>query len=164
MNAARNGFERLLEGIVIVLMLAMFFVIVAGVTFRKLGASLEWYDEVAEILLAWLTYYGAAYAALKRSHIGVPSLVCMAPLPWRKILFFVAEGVVFVFFALLAWIGARILPVLEFDLLTTVPAISTMYTQSVIPIGAILFMIAQALSLPDAWRKTVTLESDPGAH
>ena len=39
-----------------------------------------------------------------------------------------------------------------------------MYTQSVIPIGAVLFMIAQALSLPDAWRKTVTLESDPGAH
>ena len=164
MNAARNGFERLLEGIVIVLMLAMFFVIVAGVTFRKLGASLEWYDEVAEILLAWLTYYGAAYAALKRSHIGVPSLVCMAPLPWRKILFFVAEGTVFVFFALLAWIGARILPVLEFDFLTTLPAISTMYTQSVIPIGAVLFMIAQALSLPDAWRKTVTLESDPGVH
>ena len=164
MNAARNGFERLLEGIVIVLMLAMFFVIVAGVTFRKLGASLEWYDEVAEILLAWLTYYGAAYAALKRSHIGVSSLVCMAPLPWRKILFFVAEGIVFAFFVILAWIGARILPVLEFDFLTTVPAISTMYTQSVIPIGAILFMIAQALSLPDAWRKTVTLESDPGAH
>lgn len=164
MNAARNGFERLLEAIVIVLMLAMFFVIVAGVTFRKLGASLEWYDEVAEILLAWLTYYGAAYAALKRSHIGVPTLVCMAPLPWRKSFFFVAEGIVFVFFALLAWIGARILPVLEFDFLTTLPAISTMYTQSVIPIGAVLFMIAQALSLPDAWRKTVTLESDPGAH
>lgn len=164
MNAARNGFERLLEGIVIVLMLAMFFVIVAGVTFRKLGASLEWYDEVAEILLAWLTYYGAAYAALKRSHIGVPSLVCMAPLPWRKIFFFIAEGAVFVFFLILAWIGARILPVLEFDFLTTLPAISTMYTQSVIPIGAVLFMIAEALSLPEAWRKTVTLESDPGAH
>ncbi len=164
MNAARNGFERLLEGIVIVLMLAMFFVIVAGVTFRKLGASLEWYDEVAEILLAWLTYYGAAYAALKRSHIGVPSLVCMAPLPWRKIFFFIAEGAVFVFFMILAWIGARILPVLEFDFLTTLPAISTMYTQSVIPIGAVLFMIAEALSLPEAWRKTVTLESDPGAH
>ena len=164
MNAARNGFERLLEAIVIVLMLAMFFVIVAGVTFRKMGASLEWYDEVAEILLAWLTYYGAAYAAMKRSHIGVPTLVCMAPLPWRKIFFFLAEGIVFVFFVILAWIGARILPVLEFDFLTTVPQVSTMYTQSVIPIGAVLFMIAQALSLPDAWRKTVTLESDPGAH
>lgn len=164
MNAARNGFERLLEGIVIVLMLAMFFVIVAGVTFRKMGASLEWYDEVAEILLAWLTYYGAAYAALKRSHIGVPSLVCMAPLPWRKVFFFIAEGAVFVFFLILAWIGARILPVLEFDFLTTIPEISTMYTQSVIPIGAVLFMIAEALSLPEAWRKTVTLESDPGAH
>lgn len=164
MEATKKTVDRLLETIVIFLMLAMFFVIVAGVTFRKLGASLEWYDEVAEILLAWLTYYGAAYAALKRSHIGVPTLVVMAPLSWRKIFFFIAEGTVFVFFLILAWIGARILPVLEFDFLTTLPSISTMYTQSVIPIGAILFMIGHALSLPDAWRKTVTLESEPDSH
>ena len=31
--------------------------------YRKAGASLTWYDEIASILLAWVTYYGAALAA-----------------------------------------------------------------------------------------------------
>ena len=41
--------------------------------------SLGWYDEGASIMLAWLTYYGAALAALKRAHIGFPGLVNAMP-------------------------------------------------------------------------------------
>ena len=68
----RTRFERLLEAIVLVLVGALAVVVVMGVGFRKFGAALVWYDEVASILLAWLTYYGAALAALKRAHIGFP--------------------------------------------------------------------------------------------
>ena len=160
LHTARAGVERLLEWVVIALMAAMFVLIVAGVSFRKAGAALQFYDEVAEIGLAWLTYYGAALAALKRAHIGVPTLVRLAPLPARKLCFFFAEGTVFAFFALFTWVGARVLPVLQFDFMTTIPEISTMYTHSVIPIGGALFMVAQALSLPQAWRATVTLEAE----
>ena len=46
-----------------------------GVVFRTLGASLVWYDEVASVLLAWLTFYGSALASVKRAHIGCPELV-----------------------------------------------------------------------------------------
>jgi len=158
LDNARQAFERLLEAIVIVLMVAMFLVIVAGVSFRKAGAALVWYDEVAEILLCWLTYYGAALAALKRAHIGVPTLVRLAPLKLRKVLFVVAEAAVF------AWAGARILPALQFDFMTTIPEISTQYTYSVIPIGAALYIVAQALSLPGAWRKSMASGSAPAAH
>ena len=56
-------------------MVALAVIVVVGVGFRKAGASLVWYDEVASIMLAWLTYYGAALAALSRSHIGMPTLV-----------------------------------------------------------------------------------------
>ena len=164
LDNARQAFERLLEAIVIVLMVAMFLVIVAGVSFRKAGAALVWYDEVAEVLLCWLTYYGAALAALKRAHIGVPTLVRMAPEGVRRLCFVVAEGTVFAFFALFAWAGARILPALEFDFMTTIPEISTQYTYSVIPIGAVLYMIAQALSLPKAWRKSIAPDSAPLTH
>lgn len=163
-DKARQAFERLLEAIVIVLMVAMFLVIVAGVSFRKAGAALVWYDEVAEILLCWLTYYGAALAALKRAHIGVPTLVRLAPLKLRKVLFVVAEAAVFAFFAVFAWAGARILPALQFDFMTTIPEISTQYTYSVIPIGAALYIVAQALSLPGAWRKSMASGSAPAAH
>ena len=72
---AREAFRKLLEGLVLFLMAALAVVVVMAVAFRKAGASLVWYDEVASILLAWLTYYGAALAALHRAHIGVPTLV-----------------------------------------------------------------------------------------
>ena len=38
-----------------------------GVVFRALGHSLAWYDEVASVLLAWLTFYGAALASVRRA-------------------------------------------------------------------------------------------------
>ena len=59
----------------IALVAALAVVVVLGVGFRKAGAALVWYDEAASILLAWLTYYGAALVALTRGHIGVPVLV-----------------------------------------------------------------------------------------
>ena len=70
----RTGVRRFLEGAVLVLLASLAVVVVVGVGFRKAGAALVWYDEVASILLAWLTYYGAALAALRRAHIGVPTL------------------------------------------------------------------------------------------
>jgi TRAP-type C4-dicarboxylate transport system permease small subunit len=69
--------------------------------------------------------------------------------------FVIAEAVVLGFFVLLAWVGWEVLTVLQFDFLASAPEISTMYTQSVIPIGAVLFVIAEVLSLPEAWRQTV---------
>ena len=60
----RRGYERFLEWICIVLMAALAAEVVAGVVFRYSGHSLVWYDEVATILLAWVTFYGAALAVL----------------------------------------------------------------------------------------------------
>ena len=63
LTKARTGLRKLLEGLVLFLMVSLALVVIVGVVFRKSGASLVWYDEVASILLAWLTYYGAALAA-----------------------------------------------------------------------------------------------------
>ncbi len=75
LKSLRAGFERLLELIVVVLVVALTTLVVCGAAFRYVGHSLTWYDEVASIGLVWLTYYGSALAALKGSHIGVPGLV-----------------------------------------------------------------------------------------
>ena len=149
----KHPLERALEIVVILLMAAMFVIVVLGVTYRKLGAALVWYDEVAEISLAWLTYYGAALAALKRGHIGMATLVERGPVAWRKAAFVAAEAVVFAFFIVLAWVGWRVVEVLSIDFLVSLPEISTQYTQSVIPIGSVLFIIAETLSIPQAWAK-----------
>jgi TRAP-type C4-dicarboxylate transport system permease small subunit len=135
-------------------MAALAVVVVGGVVFRKAGASLVWYDEVASILLAWLTYYGAAYAALYRSHIGMPTLVARLQGGVRATVILVAEACTLAFFAVLAWSGGRVLTVLGGNTLASLPWMPMSVAQSVIPIGAVLFIVAQLLSLPDVLRGT----------
>jgi TRAP-type C4-dicarboxylate transport system permease small subunit len=148
LNRLRAGFERLLEAIVIVLMVALAVEVMLGVGFRKYGQALVWYDEIASVTLAWLTYYGSALAALKGAHIGVPEILRMCPPAVRVPLVWFAEAVVLVFFAVLAWYGWYVIEVLATDTLVSLPNVSVQYTQSVIPIGAVLFIIAEALRLP----------------
>ncbi len=134
-------------------MIALAVEVTVGVIFRYSGYALVWYDEVASILLAWVTYYGAALAALKRSHIGVPELVRLMPAEMRVPMAILAEACVFAFFILLAWIGYSVLEILAADTLVSLPEVSVAYAQSIIPIGAVLFVIAEALALPETLRE-----------
>ncbi len=149
----RAAFERFLEALVILLMVALALEVSVGVVFRTLGRALVWYDEIASVLLAWLTYYGAALAALKRAHIGFPGLLRALEPRFRLPLTLLSEACVFGFFGLLAWVGYSVLEVLATDFLVSLPAISVKYTQSVIPVGAVLFIIAEALVLPELIRE-----------
>ncbi len=149
----RRRYERLLEWIVIVLMATLAVEVTVGVVFRYVGYSLVWYDEVASILLAWVTYYGAALAALKRAHIGVPELARRLRPALRLPLAVFAEACVLAFFVLLAWVGYAVLEVLAGDTLVSLPDVSIAYAQSVIPIGALLFVLAELLVLPEVLRE-----------
>ena len=150
----RAGYGRILEAVVILLMVALSVEVVAGVVFRAIGRSLSWYDEIASILLAWLTYYGAALAALKRAHIGFPGLVMSLPTRWRIVAVIFAEACVLGFFALLAWVGVRVLDVLATDTLVSLPHISVAWVQSVIPVSAVLIILAELLNLPQLLART----------
>jgi len=155
---ARALFERLLETITVFLIISLALVVVLGVIYRWSGASLSWYDEIASVQLAWLTYYGASLAAMKRAHIGVPGLIAVVPPLFRVPLVLLAEAVVIGFFLILAWYGYIVLVVLEGDTLISLPWISTQVTQSVIPIGAVLFIIAELLNMPQIMREAITRE------
>ncbi len=147
---ARTGLGRFLEYVVLALMATLAIVVVVGVGFRKAGASLIWYDEVASILLAWLTYYGAALAALHRAHIGMPTFVDKLQGRARTVVVLFCEACILAFFGVLAWAGLRVLSVLGGTTLVSLPSVPMSLAQSVIPIGAVLFIVAQLLSLPDA--------------
>ena len=147
----RKGLQRALEFTVVVLMVALALVVVLGVVFRKLGAALVWYDEVASILLAWLTFYGAALAALHRAHIGFPKLVDGLGPTLRRPLILLGEAFVLSFFLVTAWAGWRVFGILGGEMLVSLPWVPQRFTQSVIPIGALLFIIAELVTLPEVW-------------
>ena len=143
---------EILTWVVIALMVILTAVVIVAVVYRKLGHSLSWYDEIASVLLAWITYYGSALAALKRSHIGFDDVLLALPKPARAVAIVVAEILVVFFFGLLAWAGWEVLQILEGETLVSLTWVPISVTQSVIPIGAALFIIAELLSLPDYWR------------
>jgi TRAP-type C4-dicarboxylate transport system permease small subunit len=149
-------FKKSMEYIVIFLMITLSVLVIVAVIYRKAGMSLSWYDEVASVLLAWLTYYASALAALSRGHIGFNGLLnAMKPSLRVPVLIF-AEILVIGFFLLLAWVGVQVLVVLEGDTLTSLTWVPTRLTQSVIPIGAALFVVGQLLSFPDMWRQAMS--------
>ncbi len=162
----RAVLSRLLETVVVFLVVALTAVVVVAVIYRKAGASLSWYDEIASVLLAWVTYYGAALAALKRQHIGFDGIVRAVAPAWRLVFVVVSEIAVLGFFGLLAWTGWIVLGVLHGDTLVSLTWIPVQLTQSVIPIGAVLFIVCELVSLPDYWRdlRESALPSEVAAH
>lgn len=145
----RKFYNSMLEYIVICLMMVLTSIVIVAVIYRKAGASLSWYDEVASVTLAWLTYYGAALAALSGGHIGFSGLINAIKPKLRIYFVIIGELFIFGFFILLALVGVNVLAVLEGDSLTSLTWVPTRLTQSVMPIGAILFIIAEAMRLPD---------------
>lgn len=144
--------QRALEAITIFILVALAIVVVAAVIARYVfNSSFVWYDEVASVMLAWLTFYGAALAALRRRHLGFPGLLLSLPVPARFALFLVGEALVLTVFAAIGYAGWFILQVMGSDTLISLD-VPLALTQSVVPIGAALFIIATLLSAPSAWR------------
>lgn len=148
MNRVSKTLEFLLEWILLVLMVLLTAIVVVAVIYRKLDASLSWYDEVASVVLAWITYYGGALAVIKRKHIGFDSVLLSIPMPIRVYTAVFAELVFIAFFVLLAWAGWEVLMVLEGTNLVSLTWVPVQLTQSVIPIGAALFIICELLAAP----------------
>ena len=148
----REHYALALERLVIVLMVVLAAEVVLGVVMRAIGRPLVWYDEMASVLLAWLTFYGSALASARRAHIGCPELVDQLAEAPRRVLALFAQVLVICFFALLGWVGASILPVLADEMLVSVPWLSAAAVQSVIPISAALILVAEVMNLVELIR------------
>ncbi|MFY0989893.1 TRAP transporter small permease [Halomonas sp. C05BenzN] len=139
---------RLLEIVTAILMVTLTLVVLYAVVTRYAARTPSWYDEVAAIMLVWLTYYAGALAALKRGHIGVDGLLRAMPEKVRMPVAYLSEALFIGFFLVLGWAGLVVLEVMQGMALITLRWVPVTFTQSVIPIGAALFIVAQLLSMP----------------
>lgn len=155
MRQAARALGYLLEWFLIIQMFALSIIVIYAVISRKMGASLSWYDEIAAIQLAWITYYGAALAALRRRHIGFDGVLLAMPIPMRRVMVILSEVLTVGFFALLTWSGWEVVKIIEGMSLVSLTFIPVQLTQSVIPIGGTLFIICSLLSFPDYYRLTM---------
>lgn len=156
MQFAAVLFRRILEVFTMALITILALIVILAVVFRYTGNSLVWYDEVASVMLAWITYYGAALAAVRRSHLSFSGLLLALPLPLRKAGFLLGEVIVISVFVVTTWAGWFVLQIMGGETLVSLPWIGLQFTQSVIPIGCVLFVVGQVLSFPEAWQRMVT--------
>jgi TRAP-type C4-dicarboxylate transport system permease small subunit len=77
----------------------------------------------------------------------------MLPAGMRVAATLVAQACTLAFFLLLAWMGYVVLEVLATDRLVSLPEVSVAYAQSVIPVSAVLIIIAQLLVFPEVLRE-----------
>lgn len=147
--------RRTLEVVCIALLVTLTACVVYATVMRYLGYSPSWYDEIASVLLAWLTYYGAAYAMMNRQHMAFSGLLLALPRAAGLTLFILCEALVLLFFGIVAWYGYKILPVARFDALLSLPWLSLDIVQSVIPVTAVLMIAAVLLTLPAAFRNII---------
>jgi TRAP-type C4-dicarboxylate transport system permease small subunit len=80
----------------------------------------------------------------------MPTLVDRLSGRARITLVLFGEGCTLAVFGVLVWAGLLVLSVLGGTTLVSLPSVPMSLAQSVIPIGAVLFIVAQLLSLPDA--------------
>jgi TRAP-type C4-dicarboxylate transport system permease small subunit len=149
MISLRKIFDRVLETIAVILMLAVTVIVTMGFVYRWLGESLVWYDEVASIALCWLTYYAGALAALRGAHIGFAGFVNSLPTKLRVAAAVFSSSVTIFFFVVLAVMGTEVVQILKGDTLVSIPELPLQVTQSVIPIASALFVLAELLRLPE---------------
>lgn len=166
MDLFRRRYEKALEWVVLLLMVVLAGEVTLGIVFRTMGESLVWYDEVASVLLAWLTFYGSALASVKRGHIGCPEVVEQLPPGPRRAIGIFSQVLVIAFFALMAWVGASILPILMTDTLVSLPWVPMAFVQSVIPISSALILIAEGMNLVELLRQPIQARESlaPGQH
>ena len=142
----------ILEAMTIGLVVGLALVVVAAVVARyAFNASFVWYDEVASVMLAWITFYGAGLAALRRRHLGFAGVMMALPRGARMAAFVVAELVVYAVFGALAYAGWLVLGIFGSETMVSLD-VPLRVTQSALPIGAAIVILAHALSAPQAWR------------
>lgn len=145
--------EILLEIVTAIIMVTLTLVVLYAVVTRYAARTPSWYDEVASVMLVWLTYYAGALAMLKRGHIGVDGVLRALPLQVRMPVAWCSEAIIIGFFVVLAWAGLVVLDIMQGMTLITLRSVPITFTQSVIPIGAALFILAQLLSMPTYLRE-----------
>jgi len=139
-------FVTVLEAWCVLQMVAMALIVLLGVWYRYVvQRALPWYDEFAEFLLVWLTFYGSVLAAHRGAHIGFEALLDYLPPVVRRAALVLSDIIVLVIQAALVIYGWKLVQAASFDTAISIRAVRLSWIYAAIPISAGLIFL---LNLP----------------
>ncbi|MGH2405135.1 MAG: TRAP transporter small permease [bacterium] len=139
---ATDTLVAILEVYCTILLVGMAAIVLAGVFYRYvIERALPWYDEFAEFLLVWLTFYGSVLASHRDAHIGFETLVAYLPARAQRWVGVFAEVVILVIQAALFYYGWSLVQAASFDTAISIRWVRLSWIYSAIPIGGGLMFI-----------------------
>ncbi len=144
-----NAIDIVLQVVTIGLIVILAMIVLLGVAFRYTGNSLIWYDEVAVVLLAWITYSGAALAVLRNAHLGFSGLLYGLPAAGRLFLFALNEVMFIAIFAVVLWGSWVILGIFGSETMTTLRWVPRWFIQGIVPIASAVMIVGRLLTIPE---------------
>ena len=153
---------RLLNGILVGAVALLVLDVLLGVASRYLwGAQVKWTEELATILLIWVSFLGAAAAFEARAHLGIDFLTERFPPSRRKtelaahlctigfvVIAFLLGGSILVRQAL---VHRNILPALQ---------ISDVVMYLPLPVSGVFILIYEVANLTADWRRNKSGEEE----
>lgn len=160
-----NPIERLVAAVCqIVLWVSttiIFLILVANTCLRYLtGSSLQWANEVPELLFPWLVMSGVVLAAAHGAHITTSFLVDRLPAVARQGVALFGWLVVAVLYATLAWATWEMLPIVH-DERSQILQVPGSVTYGCVLGGLVMLAV---LALAAAWRALAALRNPLSAR
>ena len=166
----RNALERVIVAIcssVLWVTMALIFVILTVNTLLRYasGTSLQWANEIPELLFPWLVMSGVVLAAEKGSHIATVFLVESVKPAAKRLIAIVSWSAVAVLYAVLVRATWNMLEIVH-DEKTPILLIPTSVTYGCLMVGMGMLVLLAIQSVSRAWRgvRVVRDSSGPGAQ
>lgn len=127
----------------------IFFILVANTVLRySRGSSLQWANELPELLFPWLVMAGIVLASVRGSHIATTFLMETVPSAVRRVVGVVVWLAVAALYGSLSWATFRMLDIVR-DERSPILQVSGAVTYSCMLVGMTLLGL---LALQSAWR------------
>lgn len=169
MHASEHGMiEQGIAGIcrvVLWLSTAVIFVILAANTVLRYftGSSLQWANEIPELLFPWLVMAGVVLAALQGAHIATTFLMEAVQPGIRRLVATVSWLVVAGLYATLAVATFRMLEIVH-DEKSPILQLPGSITYACVMVGMGLLALLAANSSRQAWRSEASASADTEPH
>ena len=162
MNVIEHAVVGLCRAVLWISTIAIFLILVANTALRyATGSSLQWANEVPELLFPWLVMAGVVLAAAQGAHITTSFLMDAVPAAARRIVAVLGWLAVAGMYFTVAWATFRMLDIVH-DEKSPILQVPGSLTYGCVMVGMLLLAV---LALQSAWKaRHLPVEPAPDAE
>lgn len=160
-KSAIRGLDRVLDGLLFIVLGSMAGIVFVNVFFRfVVKNSLSWADEMAQILMIWLTFLGAAVAMRERMHYAFDYLVRRLPAGAQRGVVIGGHLLCIVMTLLLIYWSAKVTYLITAWVMPAT-GMPRSWVYAACPVGSLFILFYQIRNLLEDWRARAPAADGP---